>query len=72
MVDLPGLTKVPVGNQPSDIDQQIRELVLEHISRENCIILAVSAATTDIANSDALQIAREVDPEGFLFSFLKL
>ena len=32
--------------------------------RPNCIILAVSAANQDIANSDGLQIAREVDPEG--------
>ena len=30
LVDLPGMTKVPVGDQPSDIDQQIRDLVLRH------------------------------------------
>jgi len=64
MVDLPGLTKVPVGNQPSDIQQQIRDLVLKYISRENCIILAVSAANSDLATSDAIQIAKEVDPNG--------
>ena len=28
------------------------------------IILAVSPANTDLANSDALQLARMVDPEG--------
>eukprot|EP00906_Rhabdomonas_costata_P032658 RCo046004 len=64
LVDLPGITKVPVGDQPVDVEQQTRDLVLEYIRKPNCIILAVSAANQDIANSDALKIAREVDPNG--------
>lgn len=28
-VDLPGITKVPVGNQPEDIDEQIQQLILK-------------------------------------------
>ena len=64
LVDLPGLTKVPVGDQPADIAEVIRKMVLEVIERPNCIILAVSAANQDIANSDGLQLAREVDPNG--------
>lgn len=28
MVDLPGLTKIPIGDQPTDIEKQIRNLVL--------------------------------------------
>lgn len=64
MVDLPGLTKVPVGDQPKDIENQIRDMILKYISRSNAIILAVTAANTDIANSDGLKLAREVDPEG--------
>jgi dynamin GTPase len=43
---------------------QIREMVLEFIKPDNTIILAVSPANQDIANSDAIQIARLVDPEG--------
>ncbi len=39
-------------------------MVLEFINKSNCIILAVSAANQDIANSDGLQIAREADPDG--------
>ena len=31
LVDLPGLTKVPVQDQPADIDIQIRNLVLSYI-----------------------------------------
>ncbi|PGG96558.1 vacuolar protein sorting-associated protein 1 [Helicocarpus griseus UAMH5409] len=64
LVDLPGLTKVPVGDQPKDIEKQIREMVLKQISRPNAIILAVTAANQDLANSDGLKLAREVDPEG--------
>ncbi|KAI7880837.1 hypothetical protein K492DRAFT_207238 [Lichtheimia hyalospora FSU 10163] len=64
MVDLPGLTKVPVGDQPKDIEKQIREMILKYITKPNAIILAVTAANTDLANSDGLKLAREVDPEG--------
>ncbi|KAG9302505.1 hypothetical protein G9A89_007209 [Geosiphon pyriformis] len=64
MVDLPGLTKVPIGDQPRDIEKQIREMILKYITKPNAIILAVTAANTDLANSDGLKLAREVDPEG--------
>ena len=64
LVDLPGLTKVPVGDQPKDIEKQIKDMLLKYISRPACIILAVTAANTDLANSDGLKLAREVDPEG--------
>ncbi|KIH86939.1 hypothetical protein SPBR_08204 [Sporothrix brasiliensis 5110] len=64
LVDLPGLTKVPVGDQPRDIERQIRDMVMKFISKPNAIILAVTAANQDLANSDGLKLAREVDPEG--------
>ncbi|PIL30281.1 transporter [Ganoderma sinense ZZ0214-1] len=64
LVDLPGLTKIPVGDQPGDIERQIRSLVLDYISKPNCVILAVSAANVDLANSEALKLARSVDPQG--------
>ncbi|BFZ05833.1 hypothetical protein BsWGS_08872 [Bradybaena similaris] len=64
LIDLPGMTKVPVGDQPPDIEQQIRGMLLEFISKESCLILAVSPANSDLANSDALKIAKEVDPQG--------
>lgn len=56
--------KVPVGDQPKDIEKQIREMILKYITKPNAIILAVTAANTDLANSDGLNLAREVDPEG--------
>uniref|UniRef100_A0A6Q2X2Y0 Dynamin-1-like protein n=1 Tax=Esox lucius TaxID=8010 RepID=A0A6Q2X2Y0_ESOLU len=64
LVDLPGITKVPVGDQPKDIEVQIKDLILKHISNPNSIILAVTAANTDMATSEALKLAREVDPDG--------
>ena len=64
LVDLPGLTKVPVGDQPRDIEKQIRDMLMKYISKPSCIILAVTPANTDLANSDGLKMAREVDPEG--------
>lgn len=64
LVDLPGITKVPVGDQPPDIETQIRNMILEFITKDNCLILAVSPANSDLANSDALKLAREVDPSG--------
>lgn len=74
LIDLPGITRwvrrslltasVPVGDQPRDIEVIIRRMVLKFIRQPNCIIMAVTAANTDLANSDAIQLAREVDPEG--------
>lgn len=64
LVDLPGLTKNPVGDQPRDIERQIRDMLLKYISKPNAIILAVTAANTDLANSDGLKLASEVDPDG--------
>ncbi|TXT11074.1 hypothetical protein VHUM_01825 [Vanrija humicola] len=64
LVDLPGLTKVPVGDQPTDIERQIKNLVLDYITKPNAVILAVSPANVDLANSDALKLARTVDPRG--------
>uniref|UniRef100_A0A8C4JM80 Dynamin-2 n=1 Tax=Dromaius novaehollandiae TaxID=8790 RepID=A0A8C4JM80_DRONO len=64
LVDLPGMTKVPVGDQPPDIEFQIRDMLMQFVTKENCLILAVSPANSDLANSDALKIAKEVDPQG--------
>ncbi|XP_075041220.1 dynamin-1 isoform X9 [Mixophyes fleayi] len=64
LVDLPGMTKIAVGDQPVDIEFQIREMLMQFVTKENCLILAVSPANSDLANSDALKIAKEVDPQG--------
>ena len=73
LVDLPGMTKVPVGDQPADIEMLIRSMLMQFITKPNCLIMAVSPANSDLANSDALKIAKEVDPEGkFLIALFAL
>ena len=64
LVDLPGMTRVPVQGQPENIASKLRALIMSYISNPSCIILAVSAANADLANSDAIALAREADPEG--------
>jgi len=64
LIDLPGLTKIAVGDQPTDISVQIHSLVSEYVSNPSTIILAVSAANVDIANSESLQLAKVFDPYG--------
>ncbi|XP_062141623.1 dynamin isoform X7 [Drosophila sulfurigaster albostrigata] len=64
LIDLPGLTKVAIGDQPVDIEQQIKQMIFQFIRKETCLILAVTPANTDLANSDALKLAKEVDPQG--------
>ncbi|KAJ4296196.1 Dynamin- GTPase protein [Kalmusia sp. IMI 367209] len=64
LVDLPGLTKVPIGDQPTDIEKQTRNLITEYIAKPNSVILAVSPANVDLVNSEALKLARHVDPMG--------
>jgi replication fork clamp-binding protein CrfC len=64
LIDLPGMTKIPVGDQPADIETQIKDMLMQFISKETCLILAVTPANTDLATSDALNLSRQVDPEG--------
>ncbi|XP_031667026.1 dynamin-2 isoform X4 [Oncorhynchus kisutch] len=64
LIDLPGMTKVAVGDQPVDIEHQIRDMLMQFITKESCLILAVTPANQDLANSDALKISKEVDPQG--------
>lgn len=49
-------------------------MVMSYIEKPNAIVLAVTAANTDLSNSDALKLASEVDPQGlyFLLFFLVL
>ena len=64
LVDLPGMTKIPVGNQPENIEQEVKEIIESYIEDENTLILAVSAANADLTTSDGLNFAKRFDPEG--------
>ncbi|XP_023639989.1 dynamin-related protein 1D isoform X2 [Capsella rubella] len=64
LIDLPGLTKVAVEGQPETIVQDIEPMVRSYVTKPNCLILAISPANQDIATSDAIKLAKEVDPTG--------
>ncbi|CCW67303.1 unnamed protein product [Phytomonas sp. Hart1] len=64
MVDLPGLVMNAVGDQPKDIDRQIKEMVTRYVAPKNTIILAISPANTDLATSQSLRLAHQLDPDG--------
>ncbi|CAF0924474.1 unnamed protein product [Adineta steineri] len=64
LIDLPGLTKIPVEDQPVDIEKQVRDLIMHYISNPNAIILAITPANVDFSTSEAVKFAKEVDPDG--------
>ncbi|XP_044140202.1 interferon-induced GTP-binding protein Mx2-like [Bufo gargarizans] len=64
IIDLPGIARVPVGNQPDDIGDQIKRLIRKYIEKQETICLVVVPCNADIATTEALKMAREVDPSG--------
>ncbi|KAE8552022.1 hypothetical protein EYB25_005913 [Talaromyces marneffei] len=63
MIDLPGYIQVAGRDQPPELKQKISDLCDKYIQAPN-IILAISAADVDLANSTALRASRRVDPRG--------
>uniref|UniRef100_A0A8C1XQZ2 Uncharacterized protein n=1 Tax=Cyprinus carpio TaxID=7962 RepID=A0A8C1XQZ2_CYPCA len=64
LIDLPGIARVPVEGQPEDIGKQIKRLIMKYIKKHETINLVVVPCNTDIATTEALKMAQEVDPEG--------
>nr|KAF6475298.1 MX dynamin like GTPase 2 [Rousettus aegyptiacus] len=64
LIDLPGIARVAVGNQPQDIGVQIKALIRKYIQRQQTINLVVVPCNVDIATTEALSMAQEVDPDG--------
>ena len=62
LVDMPGLTKVATADQPASVVTDIERMAKKFIVSENVVIVAVSAANADIATSDGVRLAKEVDP----------
>ena len=50
--------------KPSDIEEQITDMIMKYIEKPNTLILAITPANTDFATSEAVKLARMVDPEG--------
>ncbi|XP_053905435.1 interferon-induced GTP-binding protein Mx1-like [Malaclemys terrapin pileata] len=64
LIDLPGIARVAVGNQPKDIGNQIINLIKKYICKQQTINLVVVPSNVDIATTEALRMAKEVDPKG--------
>ncbi|KAI5781430.1 P-loop containing nucleoside triphosphate hydrolase protein [Geopyxis carbonaria] len=63
LIDLPGYIQVIGEGQPPELKSKIAELCEKYIKPPN-VILAISAADVDLANSTALRASRRVDPRG--------
>lgn len=63
LIDLPGYIQVAGRDQPLELKQKISDLCDKYIQPPN-VILAISAADVDLANSTALRASRRVDPRG--------
>lgn len=63
MVDLPGITRVPVHGQPEDICGQIN-IIKEFITPEESIILNVLSATVDFTTCESIRMSQQVDKTG--------
>ena len=64
MVDLPGITRVPVRDQPENIYDQIRDIIMEYIKPEASIILNVLSATVDFSTCESIRMSQSVDKTG--------
>ncbi|XP_009704375.1 PREDICTED: interferon-induced GTP-binding protein Mx1 [Cariama cristata] len=64
LIDLPGIARVAVGDQPKDIGEQIKTLLKKIIGCKETLNLVVVPCNVDIATTEALKMAQEVDPSG--------
>ena len=64
LIDMPGLTKIALQGQNEKFPELIEDINKTYIQNPNSILLAVSPANVDVANSDALRLARVFDPKG--------
>lgn len=64
LVDLPGIVYTPKGDQPPNIYQEVKDLILDYIKPRETIVLCVFAGDADLQTSEALKLARQVDPDG--------
>ncbi|KAK7916732.1 hypothetical protein WMY93_012493 [Mugilogobius chulae] len=64
LIDLPGIARVAVEGQRQDIGETIKRLISKYITKQETIILVVVPCNVDIATTEALKMAQEVDPKG--------
>ena len=64
MIDLPGITRVPVHGQPENIYDQIASMIQHYITPKESIILNVLSATVDFPTCESVRMSQQADREG--------
>ncbi|XP_063069629.1 interferon-induced GTP-binding protein Mx-like [Engraulis encrasicolus] len=64
LIDLPGIARVATVDQSDDIEEKIKKLIEKYMKKQETINLVVIPANVDIATTEALRMARKVDPDG--------
>jgi interferon-induced GTP-binding protein Mx len=64
LIDLPGIARVSTQGQSADLPMKIKKMIKGYISDENTIILVVVNGCNDLATTEGLKFAQEVDPQG--------
>lgn len=64
LVDLPGITRVPIHGQPENIEEITKDMCRYYCKDENTIILCVIPANQDLSTQDSIVMAKQLDPDG--------
>ncbi|CAI5480054.1 unnamed protein product [Closterium sp. Yama58-4] len=64
LVDLPGITYVPIEGQPKDIYDQVKAMIMHYITPEESVILNVIPAEVDFTTCESIVMSQEVDEDG--------
>ncbi|CAM4811195.1 unnamed protein product [Rotaria magnacalcarata] len=64
LIDLPGITRNPVGGQSKDIYEKTVKLIMRYIEPPTAIILHVIPSSVDFTTSESIKISKEYDPNG--------
>ena len=52
LIDLPGITRNPVGDQPENIEELIKSMISEYIKGDSKVILCVIPADQDFSTCE--------------------
>ena len=64
LVDLPGVKRIPIGYCHKNIEEITQNIAKRYIDDPLTIILCTIPANTDIATSESLRLAKEIDISG--------
>ena len=65
LIDLPGITRVPIDDQPENIEEITKDMATFYCKDEKTIILCVIPANQDLSTQDSLLLAKKLDPHGY-------